>query len=90
MAAQKTQCPLFTQRHIHHSPVWMLKGFSVPSLCLACATERLEDRIELALHHRRVLGELQALLAAKDGSIIHMLSSDRRVLDHFSTTVFGK
>lgn len=86
---QKTQFPLFTQRHVHHSSVWTLKGFTVPTLCLACATERLEDKAELSLHHRRVLGELQGLLANKDSCLIHMLSSDRRVLDHLSTTVFG-
>ena len=84
------QCPLFTQRHIHHNSVWMLKGFSMPSLCLACATERLEDRAEVALHHKKVLGELQALMAAKDGPLVHMLVSDRRILDHFSNTVFGR
>ena len=89
MATQQPQFPLFTLRHVHHSSVWTLKGYSVPTLCLACATERLEDRADLSLHHRRVLGELQGLLTAKDSSLIRMLSSDRRVLDHLSTTVFG-
>ncbi|CAI8053235.1 Meiosis inhibitor protein 1, partial [Geodia barretti] len=89
MATQQTQFPLLTQRHVHHSSVWTLRGYSVPTLCLACATERLEDRADLSLHHRRVLGELQGLLTAKDSSLVRMLSSDRRVLDHLSTTVFG-
>ena len=89
MATQQIQFPLFTQRHIHHSSVWTLRGYSVPTLCLACATERLEDRADLSLHHRRVLGELQGLLTAKDSSLVRLLSSDRRVLDHMSTTVFG-
>lgn len=82
-------CPMFTERHIHHSAVWIIEGFSVSSFCLACATERLENKSEVHLHCRRVLNEFQALLTAQNKSLIHILSSDRRVLDHFSTVVFG-
>ena len=44
------QCPLFKARHAHHSAVWTVPGFSVPQLCVACATERLESKGELAVH----------------------------------------
>lgn len=84
-----THCPMFTERHIHHSAVWLIEGFSVSSFCLACATERLEHKSIVPLHCRQVLNEFQALLSAQNKPLIHILSSDRRVLDHFSTLVFG-
>lgn len=84
-----THCPMFTERHIHHSAVWIIEGFSVSSFCLACATERLEHKSIVPLHCRQVLNEFQALLSAQNKPLIHILSSDRRVLDHFSTLVFG-
>ena len=62
----------------------------MPIFCLACAVERLEDRTGVSLHHKRVLGELKALLAANNGALAHVLSSDKRVLEHFFTVVFGK
>ena len=83
------ECPLFTPRHVHHSAVWTIQGFSVPKFCVACATERLEAKSEVPLHCRKVLNEFQALLVGKNNSLINMMSSDRRVLDHLSTVVFG-
>ena len=86
---QAMQCPLFTERHAHHSSVWTIPGFSMPQLCLACATERLEDRSGVPLHCRRVLSEFQALLTTNCNSLVCAFSSDKRVLDHFSSVVFG-
>ena len=84
------QCPLFTSRHIHHSGVWILQGYSVPKFCLACATEQLEDRSQVSLYYQRILEEFQALLTAKNKSLLNLLSSDKRVLDHFSIVVHGR
>ena len=90
MQSASEECPLFTTRHAHHSALWTIPGFSMPKFCLACAVERLEDRAGVSLHHKRVLGELRALLAASNDALLHVLTSDERVLEHFLTTVFGK
>lgn len=87
---QNDACPLFTPRHANHSAVWTVPGFSIPRFCLACATERLEDKGQISLHHKRVLGELQALLAAGNSTFLQALSSDKRVLEHLSFVVFGE
>ena len=44
--------------------MWCIEGFSLPKLCVACATERLETKDELQIHVKKVLSEFQALLSA--------------------------
>lgn len=83
-------CPLFTAKHAHHSAVWTIPGFSVPQLCVACATERLESREELAVHVKRVLAEFRALLRTSNSAFFQTLSSDKRVLEHVCNLLFGK
>ena len=86
------ECPLFTSRHAHHSAVWTIPGFSVPKLCIACATERLEDKGELSVHLKKVLGELRALLGASGStsSLLNTLSSDKRIIEHLCSLLFGR
>lgn len=85
------ECPLFTSRHAHHSSAWTISGFSVPKLCIACTMERLENRGELSVHLKKVLGEFRGLLGASgSSSLLDTLSSDRRVLEHLCNLLFGK
>ena len=90
LVMQTDECPLFTSRHAQHSAVWTVPGFSIPKLCLACATERLEDKGQLSLHHKTVLGELLALAGASNSALLKVLTSDKRVLDHLSCVVLGE
>lgn len=89
------ECPLFTARHAHHSAVWCIEGFSLPKLCVACATERLEAKDELQVHVKKVLSEFQALLSVFDEGerggcrLCGVLTRDRRVLDHLCRLLFG-
>ena len=89
------ECPLFTARHVHHSAVWMVAGVSVPRLCIACATERLENKSELSVHIKKVLGEFRALLGSgtdnnSRSSFLQTLSSDKRVVEHLCGLLFGQ
>ena len=85
------ECPLFTSRHAHHSSAWTISGFSVPKLCIACTMERLENRGELSVHLKKVLGEFRGLLgASSSSSLLDTLSSDRRVLGHLCNLLFGR
>lgn len=85
------ECPLFTSRHAHHSSAWTISGFSVPKLCIACTMERLENRGELSVHLKKVLGEFRGLLGASgSSSLLDTLSSDRRVLEHLCNLLFGR
>ena len=93
MHGSREECPLFTSRHAHHSSAWTISGFSVPKLCIACTIERLENRGELSVHLKKVLGEFRGLLGASSGSsssLLDTLSSDRRVLEHLCNLLFGK
>ena len=95
MHASREECPLFTSRHAHHSSAWTISGFSVPKLCIACTIERLENRGELSVHLKKVLGEFRGLLGACGGgssssSLLDTLSSDRRVLEHLCNLLFGR
>ena len=89
------ECLLFTSRHAHHSAVWCIEGFSLPKLCVACATERLEAKDELQIHDKKVLSEFQALLSVtsegdKSGCrLCGVLTRDRRVLEHLCGLLFG-
>ena len=89
------ECPLFTTRHAHHSAVWCVEGFSLPKLCVACATERLEARDELLVHVKKILTEFQALLNVSSDSnrsscrLCGVLTRDRRVLEHLCGLLFG-
>lgn len=85
-----TDCPLFTARHAHHSVVWCIPGVSLPTLCIACATERLENKGELGIHVKKVLGELQALLDSSSGKLLEILNTDRRVTEHLCGLLFSK
>lgn len=83
-------CPLFTDQHPQHSTVWSVPGFTLPTLCIACVIERLDKKEELALHTRKVLGELQALLGEGNQSkILEVLKSDKRVLERLCGQLFG-
>ena len=75
--------------HAHHSAVWTIPGFSIPRLCIACATERLETKGELTVHVKKVLNEFRALLGSGDGELFQALSSDNRVLEHLCSLLFG-
>ena len=87
------ECPLFTTRHAHHSALWCIEGFSLPKLCVACATERLEAKDELQVHVKKVLSEFQALLSVSSNSggcrLSTVLSRERRVLEHLCGLLFG-
>ena len=64
----------------------------MPSVCVACATERLENRQELKIHKMKVLREFSLLLKSErqeHGVLIKMLQSDRRVLEHLCGIILG-
>ncbi|XP_064406867.1 meiosis inhibitor protein 1-like [Halichondria panicea] len=91
-------CPLLTARHAHHSAVWCVTGYSFPKLCIACATERLENHSkgELNIHIKKILGEFQALLSStahacnsSEQSFFSVLSTDSRVVEHLCGLLFG-
>lgn len=87
----ETSCPLFTELHSQHSAVWSVPGFSLPTLCVACVIERLERKGELRLHVRKVLSEIQALLAeGAQAKLLAVLKSDKRVLERLCGHLFGK
>ena len=61
-------------------------------MCVACTTERLEDKGE---HVKKVLSEFQALLsvAVNDSGTCRLsdvLNGDKRVLEHLCGLLFGK
>ena len=102
-AAQKMEggsnSPLFTPRHSHHSAVWCIAGYSIPKLCIACATERLENysKGELNIHIKKILGEFQALLDSctharnpTEPTLLSVVSSDQRVVEHICGLLFGE
>lgn len=83
-------CPLFTELHAQHNPVWSVPGYTLPALCIACVIERLDSKVELTLHTRKVLTELRALLMEGNQSrLLAMLKSDRRVLERLCSSLFG-
>ena len=85
-----TSCPLFTENHGQHSSVWSVPGFSLPVLCVACLVERLERKGELSVHMKKVLGEVQGLLAEGSQSrLLSVLKSDKRVLEKLCGHLFG-
>ena len=90
MTATISDCPLFTSRHAHHSVAWSIPGVSIPTVCIACVTERLENRGELSIHVKKVLGELQALLDSGSSKLIDILNSDKRVTEHLCGILFSK
>ena len=75
--------------------MWYIEGFSLPKLCVACATERLEAKDELQIHVKKVLSEFQALLSASSKGdrsgcrLCGVLTRDRRVLEHLCGLLFG-
>ena len=86
------ECPLFTSRHAHHSSAWTISGFSVPKLCIACTMERLENRGELSVHLKKVLGEFPWPAGSQQQQqqpLRHTLI-DRRVLEHLCNLLFGR
>ena len=89
----EVESPLLTSRHVHHSAVWCIDGFSLPKLCIACATERLEDKRELGVHLRKILSEFQALLSvSRDGGsckLSEVLNRDQRVMEHLCGLLYG-
>lgn len=86
--------PLFTSRHQQHSAAWTVPGFSMQWLCIACATERLENSEELTVHVKKVLQEFQALLSSGAGeqgrAFIKTISSDTRTTEHLSNVLFSQ
>lgn len=87
--------PLLTSRHVHHSAVWTIEGFSLPIFCVACATERLEGKGELSVHVKKVLSEFQALLSVSSNEggsckLKEVLCGDQRVFEHLCGLLFGK
>lgn len=84
-------CPLFTEHHELHSTVWSVPGCTLPILCLACITERLENRNELNIHIKMALTELKALLyEGKNSKALSVLKSDSRVLERLCGNLFGR
>lgn len=91
MVMEATSCPLYTEHHAQHSAVWSVPGFSLPTLCIACIIERLEKKGELSLHTRKVLSEVQALLAeGSQSKLFVVLKSDKRVLERLCGHLFGR
>ena len=82
--------PLFTDQHGQHSSVWSVPGFTLPTLCIACAIERLENKAELNLHIKKILTELQALLSeGTQSKLLGVLKSDGRVMERLCSHLFG-
>lgn len=84
---------LSTERHRNHNAVWTVQGFCIPQLCIACATERLEDSRELAVHRKMILNEFIAQFHSKDRSeFVKLLVADGagKIMEHLSNIVLGK
>lgn len=90
VAMENSSCPLFTEQHGKHSAVWSISGFTLPVFCIACVTERLEDKRELNLHFKKILSELKALMSpGKDCELLVVLNSDKRVFERLCGRLFG-
>ena len=90
MEVNNSTSPLFTEQHGKHSSVWIISGFTLPVFCVACVTERLEDKRELNLHFKKILSELKALMSPGKGcEILVVLKSDKRVFERLCGCLFG-
>ena len=83
-------CPLFTERHSRHSSAWCISGFTLPVFCIACVTERLEDKGELCVNLKKILSEIKALLSPGKCELLTVLNSDRRVFEKLCGDLHGK
>ena len=83
--------PIYTGRHSQHSAVWTVPGVTMPTLCIACATERLENEHELVVHVSKILEEFAAGIncSSHQSPFLKMLTSDWRITEHICNTLLG-
>ncbi len=83
-----TNFPLFTERHGGHSSAWCISGFTLPAFCIACASERLDNKREISVNLKKILSESKALLS-RGNELFTVLKSDRRVFEKFCSNLYG-
>jgi len=83
-------CPLFTERHGRHSSAWCIAGFTLPSFCVACVVERLEEKKELSVNLKKIISETNSLLSPRKNELLMVLKSDKRVLERLSASLYSK
>lgn len=81
---------LLTQQHTNHDKCWVVPGYSLPKLCIACAIFRLEKKGETEVCCKKILDELEAILCSGNGQAFTTLRSDSRVLQHLANILFGE
>ena len=93
MAAGSGNFSLHTEGHSHHSAVWTMAGVSMPTICLACAMDMLENRKkELTVRIMMILKELTLSTSRheKQTQLMRMMASDWRITSHVCNVVIGK
>ena len=81
---------LVTKQHVKHAKSWIVSGYSLPKLCIACVIFRLERKGETDICCKKILEELLAILSSGSGTAFAALSSDSRVLQHLANVLFGE
>ena len=80
---------LITQQHVHHDKKWIVSGYSLPKLCIACIIWRLERQEESEICCKKILDELSVVVTSGNGPAFIALQSDSRVLQHLANVLFG-
>lgn len=84
---------LCTERHIHHNRFWTVNGFTLPTFCIACATERLENRQnELTVKISLILDEFSTQTGKNgaDSPLLKVIASDWKIIDHITTVLISE
>ncbi len=92
LAGEISIMAMFTSLHGQHSVAWTIPGFTLPTVCIACMMERLENKRELTTRISKILTELKTLLGEGRGKskLMEVLESDKRVLERMCGHLFGE
>ena len=89
-ACRMEEIALITQQHVNHDKRWIVPGYCLPKLCIACVIFRLEKKAETDICCKKILDELLAILSSGNGQAFSTLRSDSRVLQHLANILFGE
>ena len=86
---------VFTQNHSQqHGIEWTFEGRTIPSLCLLCAFENLDDRGQqghlLSVFVKKILNELIELFNRRDAKLVGLVADVHwRLWEHFCRVLIG-
>lgn len=86
-----SSCSIYTERHFQHSTIWTVTGVTLPSLCIACAIEILEDKQhQLSVRICAILNEFSQSIKKQSTPLVKMITSDWKITEHICSVLIGK